>query len=620
MTKPSRGTTGSTGYVLGVDLGTTFTAAAVFRSGTTEIVPLGDHAAQVPSAILRTEGSEVLMGESALRRGAEEPSRLAREFKRRVGDDTNIIVGGVPTSAHALMSQLLGWVVTQVTRGQGGPPELVLLTCPANWGPYRRELLEQAARMAGVASVRLCAEPEAAAIHFASTTRVEPGQLVAVYDLGGGTFDAAVLRKETTTSFTLLGAPEGIEHLGGLDFDTAVLEHVWRSLGPIDVDPDEPSVVRALGRLSRDCTAAKEALSTDTSVSIAVSLGPVQRTVRLNRSEFEDLVRPSLELTVDSLQRALHNADVSPDQLSAVVLIGGSARIPLVTDLLTQHLGRPVAMSSQPKHAVAMGAAIAGSDSLTSAPATDPGLATRTSSSQPSAAERAPQPRVSTSRKSSPAPRNRASSSRGSRRATMASVGLGAAALLIALLGPTATESVQVDLDRETGMTTDVSEVLPLSADSTMTLTFAGRHLPGTDAARVQDGAFNLGGSKAYTAGPLRAAVTGSGGTETPAIVTPSGSSWWSRLLTIPGAVLVLAALFAFAYAESLLRPVMRGRGRTHRTTILGMAGVGLVLAGVLALSVWIIGLSLLTPFTLATVVILTTLGAAALPLALRRR
>lgn len=255
------------GYVLGVDLGTTYTAAAILRERRTEIVPLGDHAPHVPSAIFRTGTGEILIGDSALRRGVHDPGRLAREFKRRVGDDTNIIVGGTPVSAHALMGQLLGWVVEHITAGQGAPPDLVVLTCPANWGPYRRELLEQSAAMAGLTSVRLCSEPEAAAVHFASTERVDPGQLVAVYDLGGGTFDAAVLRKEGSTEFTLLGTPEGIEHLGGLDFDTAVFEHVWRSLGTIDLDPDESSVITALGRLRRECTEAKEALSTDTDVS-----------------------------------------------------------------------------------------------------------------------------------------------------------------------------------------------------------------------------------------------------------------------------------------------------------------------------------------------------------------
>ncbi|MGB5937337.1 MAG: extracellular solute-binding protein [Ornithinimicrobium sp.] len=348
---------GGGGYVLGVDLGTTFTAAAISRRGITEIVPLGDHAPQIPSAVFLTDSGEYVIGDAAIRRGHTEPGRLAREFKRRIGDDTNVILGSTPISAQALMAQLLARVVDHVTVGQGEAPRAVVLTHPANWGPYRLELLNQAARMAGLADARLCSEPEAAAIHFASTNRVEVGQTIAVYDLGGGTFDAAVLRKDST-GFSVLGTPEGIEHLGGLDFDAVVLHHIQETLGPLDIEPDDPNTLTALTRLTRDCTEAKEALSTDNDVTIPVSIGAASAAVRLSRLAFEEAIRPSLEETISALQRSLNSADVTADDLAAIVLIGGSSRIPLVTHLLTQHLGRPIALSPQPKHAVALGASV----------------------------------------------------------------------------------------------------------------------------------------------------------------------------------------------------------------------------------------------------------------------
>ena len=142
---------------------------------------------------------------------------------------------------------------------------------PANWGSYKMDLLRQAFLLADLTDVQTCSEPEAAAITYASRQRVDDGACIAVYDLGGGTFDAAVLRN-TAGRFTVLGTPEGIEHLGGVDFDEAVFQHVLRSAG-IDLrslDPEDPQLVFALDRLRRDCVAAKEALSTDIEAVVAV--------------------------------------------------------------------------------------------------------------------------------------------------------------------------------------------------------------------------------------------------------------------------------------------------------------------------------------------------------------
>ena len=201
-------------------------------------------------------------------------------------------------------------------------------------------------------------EPEAAAIHFASTERVALGDVIATYDLGGGTFDAAVLRK-TDEGFDLLGQAGGIEHLGGVDFDAAVFDHVVRSLGSAvkDLDPDEESTQAGLERLRRDCVEAKEALSADTEVSIPVNLPSVQTTVRLSRNEFEDMVRPPVIQTIASFEQTLRSAGVTAKELSATVLVGGSARVPLVAETLTSQLGIPVSLSPAPKHCVAIGAA-----------------------------------------------------------------------------------------------------------------------------------------------------------------------------------------------------------------------------------------------------------------------
>ena len=215
----------------------------------------------------------ILTGEAASRRGVGDPGRVAREFKRRVGDTTPILLGGSPYSADGLMSQLLRWVVDAVTEREGERPAGVAVAFPANWGPYKQELLRQSISRADLDHVVTITEPEAAVMYYASQERVEPGSVIAVYDLGGGTFDAAVVRK-TPDGVELLGTPEGIERLGGVDFDEAVFAHVASALGGAlnQLDPDDPAAMAAVLRLRSECVEAKEALSADTEASIPVLL------------------------------------------------------------------------------------------------------------------------------------------------------------------------------------------------------------------------------------------------------------------------------------------------------------------------------------------------------------
>jgi len=370
-------------YALGVDLGTTFTAAAIWRGGHAEIASLGSRAAVVPSVVLLREDETVLTGEAASRRGLSEPHRVAREFKRRLGDTTPILLGGAPYSAEALMARLLRSVVDAVASREGGPASAVCVSHPANWGPYKIDLLRQAVRMAGLEQpVVYTTEPEAAAAFYARQQRIDPGALVAVYDLGGGTFDAAVLRK-TPTGFEILGQPEGIERLGGIDVDAAVFGHVSRALGGklAELDEDDPVAIAAVARLKEECVQAKEALSSDTDVAIAVLLPNISTEVRLTRAELEAMVRPALRSTVEALKRAIRSAGVTPEQLHSVLLVGGSSRMPIVAQLVGAELGRPVAVDAHPKHAVALGAAWLASGAMAQlpgrrlAPQPGPGLA-----------------------------------------------------------------------------------------------------------------------------------------------------------------------------------------------------------------------------------------------------
>jgi Tol biopolymer transport system component/actin-like ATPase involved in cell morphogenesis len=349
------------GYALGVDLGTTYTAAAIYRDGRTDTVTLGTRTLMIPSVVFLKEDGEFLTGEAAERRAAGDPGRFAREFKRRLGDPTPILLGGTPNSPQALMARLLASVVATVTEREGAAPDIVAVTFPANWGPFKRELLTQIVQLAGLDSARTLTltEPEAAAISYSSTTKVQSGEVIAIFDLGGGTFDAAVLRK-TDDGFEILGTPEGIEHLGGIDFDEAVFGYVLEALRePLaGLDRSDPAVLEGVARLRRDCVDAKEALSLDTEIAIPVAIGDIRTQIRLTRAEFETLIRPALTDTTAALKRALRSAQMEQADVKTVVLVGGSSRIPLISQLVRADLDLPVAVDTNPKYAVALGAAL----------------------------------------------------------------------------------------------------------------------------------------------------------------------------------------------------------------------------------------------------------------------
>ncbi|MGI9030209.1 MAG: Hsp70 family protein, partial [Ilumatobacteraceae bacterium] len=183
------------------------------------------------------------------------------------------------------------------------------------------------------------------------------GSTIAVYDLGGGTFDAAIVRKVDERAFSLLGTPQGIDRLGGIDFDQAVFGHVSASTSIPPIDPTDPDAMAAMLRLRRECTEAKEALSADTDATIPVLLPQLRTRVRLVRAEFEDLVRDAVEETVDALQVAIDSAGVELDEVDAVLLVGGSSRIPLIAQVISSRLRRPIVVDADPKTSIALGAA-----------------------------------------------------------------------------------------------------------------------------------------------------------------------------------------------------------------------------------------------------------------------
>ncbi len=344
-------------YVLGVDLGTTYSATAVGTSDRIEIFQLGTRMAAIPSVVLLREDGSVLVGDPAERRSVTEARRTAREFKRRLGDPTPIVLGGTPYGAESLTAHLLRAIVDRAAAEQGERPELVVLTHPASFGPYKLEVLSEAVRLAEVGPCRFLSEPEAAAIHYSARERLQPGALLAVYDLGGGTLDVAALRV-TDGGFEIVGTPEGMNQFGGVDLDEAVLAHVWASLGDqVDgLDRRDSETVAALAALRFSCREAKEGLSSDTDVVVPVMLPGIHTQVRLTRGEFEEMIRPRVEETLVVLGRVISSVG-SFEEVSRVLLVGGASRIPLISEMIRASTGCTLAVDANPKHAVALGAA-----------------------------------------------------------------------------------------------------------------------------------------------------------------------------------------------------------------------------------------------------------------------
>jgi YVTN family beta-propeller protein len=357
------------GYSLAIDLGTTFVAAAVAGDGRLEMVALGDGTMVAPATVYVRDDGRLVTG-AAARRAVSTPDQVVRDVKRHLGNPTPVVLGGAAYAVGDLLGVLLQDVLHRVTERQGAAPDVVALTHPATWGPVRRGLFEDVARSVGLTDPLYTTEPEAAAAHYATTRPLHEGEAIAVYDLGGGTFDATVLRR-TAHGFEIVGTPEGIERLGGTDFDEAVLGHVDHVAGGAltELDMSDPKTVTALARLRQDCTLAKEALSVDVETTIPVFLPHRQVEVMLSRAQLEGMIRAPIESTIGTLDRVLRAARVPPSQLSAVLLVGGSSRIPLVAQMVSEAFGRPTVVGTHPEHVVALGAAVLAETRRTKAPA-----------------------------------------------------------------------------------------------------------------------------------------------------------------------------------------------------------------------------------------------------------
>jgi molecular chaperone DnaK (HSP70) len=366
-------------YGLGIDLGTVSIAAAVGRGRGAVPSRLGGAGHLIPSVVQMQPGGAPEGGwadpqEPGLT--ADHFQTSAHAFRGRIGDSTPIPMGGRSFTPGDLLVVLLTAVLRRVTELEGAAPDHVALTCPAVWGPYRREQFADITRRAGLQSgqVTILSEAEAAVTLFlAGRPALGPGP-VAVYDLGGSTTDVTLVQVQPTggpAAVRVLGVPESLEWFGGVDLDEAIYQHVNEATqGALPLLgsawPEDQTRLKAIRRA---CARAKEALSQTEQTEVETGLPGDRARVPLSRSELEGWVRSPLRSGLPALRRVLASAAVRPADLSAVLLTGGTAKIPLASSMVAQDLGRPVTLMPQPQLAVALGAALVAGKELVAQPA-----------------------------------------------------------------------------------------------------------------------------------------------------------------------------------------------------------------------------------------------------------
>ncbi|MGY1640295.1 Hsp70 family protein [Geodermatophilus sp. SYSU D00703] len=335
-------------YGLGIDIGDGGISAAVSGS---------DEGGAATAEALVVEGSAALAvdEDGRVAFGDGEGAAPVGHVLARVGDPAPVYVGDRPVGAAELAAGAVQRTREAAARHAGRPDSWTVVTVPPSWGGHRRSVLARALEAAGVPRFSLVSSAVAAAHHHVTCGDLPPDATVAVYDLGAGTLDTAVVGPTPDEPLGHLGVPPAPRPWGGGDVDDAVVAHVVRYVGT----PADAAAARALRAA---CTAAKEALSTETTVLVAVD-GP-DGPVRLTREELDEVLDRPVRASVAAVDEALATAGVEPAELDAVVLAGGAVRVPLVAEVLSGELGRPLVVAPDPALTPALGAAVLAADAL----------------------------------------------------------------------------------------------------------------------------------------------------------------------------------------------------------------------------------------------------------------
>ncbi|MCX7699335.1 MAG: molecular chaperone DnaK [Gemmataceae bacterium] len=359
--------------VVGIDLGTTYSLAAYVRDGRPVVVRDERGIALVPSVISFHEDGTVLVGSAAKARALADPEHTIFSVKRLMGRSLDelrreqeliphqlverevepgrkvlhVVIGGREHTPEELSAMILKEV-----RRRAGNPTKAVITVPAYFDDTQRQATRDAGRIAGLDVLRIVNEPTAAALAYGLDQRKQG--TVAVYDLGGGTFDCSILSIQNGV-FRVLST-HGDTHLGGDDFDRAIMTVVVREMG-LDSTKRDPELLQHLRDAAEKTKIILSTLDSADFVLRVPSRGiDYRRTFR--RAEFEELIRPWIDRSLDCCREALRDAECSPEQIDEVVLVGGSTRIPYVRQRVAEFFGKPPHTELNPDEVVALGAAI----------------------------------------------------------------------------------------------------------------------------------------------------------------------------------------------------------------------------------------------------------------------
>jgi hypothetical protein len=377
------GVTPTWSHRLGIDFGTTHTVAYLESgdgSGVNRAQPLlFDSSPLLSSAVFADPSGRLLTGRDGDRSARLDPTRYEPNPKRRI-DEAVILLGNDELPVTRVISAVLARVAAEAARNTGGAPVHAVLTHPANWATHRKDVLARAAAEAGLRSVTVVPEPVAAAAHFTDVLgrAVNPGEALAVYDFGAGTFDASLVRLRPDGTWELV-ASDGLDDVGGLDLDAAIVDQIGRVVAQRDpqrwhqlVNPSDTQGRRASRTFWDDVRAAKEQLSRTPTAAVHVPLFDTD--THLTREEFEAAARPLLDRTIAMMATMVSRA--GPTRLAGLYLVGGSSRIPLIATLLHQRLGVAPTLIETPELLVAQGSLRAVPPSAApSAPPSAPGFA-----------------------------------------------------------------------------------------------------------------------------------------------------------------------------------------------------------------------------------------------------
>jgi len=346
--------------IIGIDLGTTNSEVAVVRGGRLQLIEVED-AYLMPSAVGLDEQDGLLVGQAARNQLALHPERTVRSIKRRMGEDVKIPLGDRSYTPQEISAVILARLKQAAEVQLGEPVRKAVITVPAYFSDAQRQATRDAGTLAGLEVVRIINEPTAAALAYEADHAQR--RHILVYDLGGGTFDVSVVRMEQDVVEVL--ASHGNNHLGGDDFDALIVDqlraHVKDDHG---LDPaDDP---RAMARLRHAAETAKMELSSApiTRIEEAYLLegrhGPINLSVDLTRADYEQMIEPLLDETLEAVRIALEDAELAVNDLDEIVLVGGTTRTPRIQQRLEELLGLQPRGEIDPDLCVAMGAAIQG--------------------------------------------------------------------------------------------------------------------------------------------------------------------------------------------------------------------------------------------------------------------